>query len=336
MGAGPQTRPHRARDLKTADGHRWTRAPLLPSAAAHALFSPSAAPGEPGGGRAPAAESTAVNLERPIDTEQGTLAGIPGNVPGGEPRAVSQRGAPDRSTVVEVGFMPGRPGFTESRGIVAPATIEVEGGYAFTADRTGGLASHTSYVPGLVVHLGFDARTEFRIAAAGFTRQTLRSSAGIFQSSGFGDVQAGMKLLALREDEAGWEIGVIPMVSIPSRVSDVSSFGYDPSLTISFARTLQGRCDISGMVSWARPTVEGARQAQYSGSVSVAREIWGKWGGSVEVFAISDPATGLAQWNLGAALAREIGPHLEADLYVGHSLSHLAPEWSLDAGFVVR
>jgi len=244
--------------------------------------------------------------------------------------------ATDASAEQETAIVPGRPGFTESRGVVPAGVIQFEGGYAFTADETDGLASRTSCLPGAVVRFGLDGRAEFRIAGAGFTRQTQHSPLGRSETSGVGDVQIGMKILALHEREAHVEVGVVPMVSIPSRVSPVSSFGYDPSLTVSLGRALPRGFDATGLVRGAWLTVGDTREVQYSGSVSVGHAIWNGWGGSAEVFTQSDAVTGALQWNLGTALARQIGRRLQIDFDLGHSLNRLAPTWTFGAGFVVR
>jgi hypothetical protein len=233
-------------------------------------------------------------------------------------------------------LVPGRPGFTESRGVVPAGAIQFEGGYSFTADEADGLVSRTSSAPGAVVRVGLDGRAEFRIAGTGFIHQTLRSSLGGSALSGFGDVQLGLKILALRERDTGVEIGVIPMVSIPSRVSAVSSCGYDPSLTVSVARALPKGFDAAGLVRGAWLTMSGGRETQYSGSVSVGHAMWGGWGGSVEVFTLSDPVTSALQWNFGAAVASRLGRRVQIDLDLGHALNHPAPTWTFGAGFVVR
>jgi hypothetical protein len=244
--------------------------------------------------------------------------------------------AADASAGEESTLVPGRPGFTESRGVVPAGAIQFEGGYTFTADETDGLHSRTSNLPGAVVRFGLDGRAEFRIGAAGLTRQTQQSVLERSESTGFGDVQIGMKILVLREPQAGFEIGVVPMLSIPSRVSAVSSFGYDPSVTVSFARALPRGFDAAGLVRTASLTVGDSRGAQYSGSMSVGHAIGRAWSGSAEVFTVSDPTTRALQWNLGTAVARRLGQRLQVDLSLGHALNHLAPAWSFGAGFVVR
>ena len=341
-----QARAAGTRDLKPAGVHLvWEE----PPAASHGT-----APGVPSGGvvlqwspsdaghtsTAPV-EPTAVKAvkeEEPIAPEPTAVAAASTAAPAAESvRApMPPAAASDAPTGAEVELVPGRPGFTESRGVVSAGVAQFEGGYAFTADETDGLASRTSNVPGAVVRFGLDGRVEFRIAGAGLTRQTQTSALGRSQSVGFGDVQIGMKIMALREREAGVELGVIPMVSIPSRVSAVSSFGYDPSLTLSFGRALPKGFDATGLVRGAWLTVGGARATQYSGSVSVGHAIWNGWGGSAEMFTLSDPVTGALQWNLGTAVARQIGRRLQVDVDLGHSLNYLAPTWTFGAGFVVR
>jgi len=255
---------------------------------------------------------------------------------GGRERLPPLPGAGERGESSEAWLVPGRPGFTESRGVVPARALQLEGGYSFTADNTDGLVSHTSSMPGAVVRIGLDGRTELRIAGAGLTRQTQTSALEQSRSVGFSDVQVGVKVMALRERDSGVEVAVVPMISIPSHANAVSSFGYDPSLTVSFARALPREFDATGLVRWASLTVGGGRATQYSGSVSVGHEIWNGWGGSAEVFTLSDPITGALQWNLGAAVARPVGRRLQVDFDLGHSLNYLAPTWTFGAGFVVR
>jgi hypothetical protein len=220
--------------------------------------------------------------------------------------------------------------------VVPAGAIQVEGGYTFTADETDGSHSRTSNLPGAVVRFGLDGRAEFRIGAAGLTRQTQQSVLERSDSTGFGDVQIGMKILVLRERQGGFEIGVVPMLSIPSRVATVSSFGYDPSLTVSFARALPRGFDAAGLVRTASLTVGDSRGVQYSGSMNMGHAIARAWSASAEVFTASDPTTHALQWSVGTAVARRLGQRVQVDLGVGHSLNQLAPAWSFGAGFVIR
>ena len=340
----PKARAAVARDLKPAGVHlMWGEPPAASHDAVGASGGVAIQWNVGDAGRAsPAAVEATVKAE-PIAPEPVAVAAAPATAPEAAP-AVEPAAAPTPSAAAtadapagaEVVLVPGRPGFTESRGVVPAGAIQFEGGYAFTADETDGIVSRTSNVPGAVVRVGLDGRTEFRIASAGLTRQTQTSVLGRSQSSGFGDVQIGMKIMALRERDAHVEVGVVPMVSIPSRVSPVSSFGYDPSLTISFGRALPKGFDATGLVRGAWLTVGGARAMQYSGSVSVGHAIWNGWGGSAEMFTLSDPVTGAPQWNLGTAVARQLGRRLQIDFDLGHSLNFLAPTWTFGAGFVVR
>jgi hypothetical protein len=277
---------------------------------------------------AAAATTVAAAADTAIPTAASTTAA---SAPAAAETASSPAEEPGESDLV-----PGRPGFTESRGVVPRGALQVEGGYSFTADRVDGVSTQTSAAPGAVLRLGLGHRAEVRLGSAGLVYQRVASSFDRATSSAVGDTQVSMKVLLTTERTAPVEIGVVPSLSIPSRQAGASTFGYDPSLTVSAARELPRGFDLTGLVRASWLTIDGARTFQPSASLATAHDVVARWVASGEVFVTPDPLSGETTWNVGVAMARNLGRRLQLDLDAGHSLNRAAPTWAFGAGFVVR
>jgi hypothetical protein len=277
---------------------------------------------------AAAATTVAVAAETALTETASTPAA---SAPAAADTASSSAGEPEESDLV-----PGRPGFTESRGVVPRGALQVEGGYSFTADRADGVSTWTSAAPGAVVRLGLGHRAEVRLGSAGLVYQRVTSSFDRVSSSAVGDTQLSMKMLLTTERSAPVEIGVVPSLSIPSRQAGASTFGYDPAVTVSAARALPRGFDLTGLVRASWLTIDGARTFRPSASLATAHGVVARWVASGEVFVTPDPLSGETTWSVGAAVARNLGRRFQLDLDAGHSLNRAAPTWAFGAGFVVR
>ena len=223
----------------------------------------------------------------------------------------------------------GRPGITESAGVAGRGVVQFEGGLEFDATRAAGVWSRTVLLPD-VLRVGLTSRLEVRLFGDGLTVDRTLSA----HDSGLADLAVGAKYIVLDARHAGFELAVIPALSLPTGADRLSSHRYQPSLTLSIARDLPAGFDLgaSAGTTWTR---DPAQRRTRAASLAIGHPITGPWSGYGEV-AAADGDAGAVDWLGDAGLSRTIGRNAQIDVELGHRLAGGAPEWMIGAGLVVR
>ena len=105
------------------------------------------------------------------------------------------------------------------------------------------------------MRLGVAGKTEVRLALPDYFYNDDTSSGF---ANGFGDLSLGLKQ-QLRPTRGGFDVSLIPFVSLPTGANRISSHGYDPGIQLPWSRSLTKNWTAAGMFSLMRPT-EGARR----------------------------------------------------------------------------
>ena len=118
-----------------------------------------------------------------------------------------------------------RPAVTASSVVVPPGSVQAENGFAETASQ----GQHTVDGPETLLRWGVASKTELRLTAPDYFGQ-IEGSPG---SSGFGDVEIGMKQQL--GPAHGFDVSLIVSLSLPSGAAAISSHGDDPSVQLPWS-----------------------------------------------------------------------------------------------------
>jgi hypothetical protein len=222
-----------------------------------------------------------------------------------------------------------RPDFTESSEVVGRGLFQLEGGFSYEGDR--GVRSVA--VPGALLRLGVSPRVELRLGTDGFVSQR----AGGIRVSGAGDMEVGAKIRLFDQAAAGVDIAILPALSLPTGSDSQSSGGADPSVKVTWARSLPRDFGLTGNLNVASMTDGGARFTQQAFSLSLGHPLLAGWGGFVETYGFSPMERGGgAGLTLDGGLTRPVGANLQFDVEAGRGLTPEAPDWFVGFGVAIR
>jgi hypothetical protein len=133
---------------------------------------------------------------------------------------------------------------------------------------------------------------------------------------------------------AGFDMAIIPKVSMPTGRAGFSSEGYDPTLKITWAHDLMAGFGLSGNVNVASATEAGSRNTERTISVSLDHDFGRRWGAYWESYGTL--AGGSCACTVNTGVTRALGPHMQADVEVGRGVTSAAPDWFVGVGFAIR
>ena len=187
--------------------------------------------------------------------------------------------------------------------------------------------------PLALARIGLGHRTELRLGTDGFATVT---SAGV-RTSGSADVEVGLKVRLLDQSRAGIDMALIPMASLPTGSQAFSSNAIDPTVKVTFARSVPAGFDLTGNVNVAGISDGHGRFVQNAVSILVGHDlIWGL-GGFLESYRFSEldrggtPATTI-DWGV----SHSVGLGMQADIEAGRGVSAAAPDWFVGFGFAIK
>ena len=188
-----------------------------------------------------------------------------------------------------------------------------------------------------LVRIGLSDRVELRFSADGFVASSLKAADGTVYSHGASDMEIGVKVRVFHSEAWGFDAAVIPMVTVPTGSSAMSSGAYDPTLKLTYAKSLGHGFDMSGNVNFSRVTDGGDVFSQRAYSVSFGHDLGGKFGAYWEVYGFSRlDKDGAAAWTLDTGVSRSVGANAQVDVEIGRGITEAAPDWFFGCGFAVR
>jgi hypothetical protein len=242
--------------------------------------------------------------------------------------------ASDTSTIGDIA--PDRPGLGDGSGIVGRGVWQIETGWSFESERQDGTVLHELALPLALFRMGVTDRFELRVSADGLLSDT-SSSPSSRRTSGRSDVEVGAKLKLLESARTGFELSVLPIVSLPIGSSAFTSGGYDPTVEMAWAQSLPRGFSLSGNVTAASVSEDDHRFTQHILTVSVDRDLPVGWNGFAEAFrASSFGRDGDAVWIVDGGATRRLGRHAQFDISVGRGVTAAAPDWFISAGVSLR
>jgi len=222
-----------------------------------------------------------------------------------------------------------RPDFTESSDVVGKGLVQIENGTSLEFDDTGDGRRRTVTAPLGLVRIGVSERVEIRLSTDGFV-----SAPG---AHGVADLEIGAKVRLLHSDAWGFDAAVIPMFTVPTGSAAMTSGAYDPTLKLTYAKTLGRGFELSGNVNFSRVTDGAEVFGQRAYSVSVGHDLAGGWGAYWEAYGFSRlEKDGAAAWTLDTGVSRGLGRNMQIDIEAGRGITAAAPDWFVGAGFALR
>ncbi len=219
-----------------------------------------------------------------------------------------------------------RPQITEASTVVPCGSLQLENGFAVTGDAgEGGLDLTETWM-----RFGIPAKGEVRVGVPDYyTNDSVTSGF----SSGFGDLSLGFKQQL--GPAHGFDVSLIPSLSLPTGANRISSHGYDPSLQLPWSRGLSKNWTVAGMFAVYWPTQPAGRNTTGQATLYFDRQMtttidaWGEYAGSF-------PERGGPEHILNFGACMKPTPHQQIDFHASFGLSAAAPDYSVGLGYSVR
>ena len=216
-----------------------------------------------------------------------------------------------------------RPSVTASSTTVPQGGLQLESG--LQATDNGG--QWTLDLPELLIRYGLLRKTELRLIAPNYF---LSLPTGGSSRRGFGDV--GLAVEQQLGPVGGFDLAMIPSISLPSGARGVSSGGYDPGLQLPWSRALSADWAVAGQLASYWPTLNGTRNYTSELTVLVDRQLGAGWDVFVE-YAADVPQHGGSRQLAHLGTTYRPSPHHQIDLHAGFGLTPAAPTSFVGLGY---
>ena len=176
-----------------------------------------------------------------------------------QPATARNCGANAQSTIAT-----DRPQITNSSIVVPCGSIQFESGFQ-EADNAG---QRTFDLPETSVRIGIANKTELRVGVPDYFNN---DDAGSGFASGFGDLNLGFKQQL--GPARGFDVSLIPSMSLPTGASLISSHGYDAALQLPWSRSLSKNWTAAGQSAVMWPTESGRHNLTGQASAYFDRQL---------------------------------------------------------------
>ncbi len=220
-----------------------------------------------------------------------------------------------------------RPSITSSSVVVPCGSLQFENGFQETGN--GGQQSFDFLETS--VRFGVARKTELRLGVPDYFHN---ADTGSGFANGFGDLSLGFKQ-QLGPTRGGFDVSLIPSVSLPTGANLISSHGYDPTVQVPWSRGLSKNWTVAGQFSVMWPTVGAQRNVTGQSSVYFDRQLTQHWDAYVE-YSGAFPERGRPQHVIDFGTAYKISPRQQLDFHCGFGLSSAAPDHFIGFGYSVR
>ena len=219
-----------------------------------------------------------------------------------------------------------RPQVTNSSIVVPCGSLQFENGL----EQSGSARRQGFDLPETSIRLGIAKRLELRFAPPIYFNNVDSGSAF---ASGGGDSVLGLKLQL--GPVHGFDVSVIPSVSLPTGTSAISSHGYDPALQIPWSRSLTKVWTVAGQLSVLAPTQGSTRNVSGQASLYFDRALGSVWDAYLE-YSGQFAEFGGPQHILDFGAAYKISPHQQLDLHANFGFAAASPSHAIGVGYSVR
>jgi hypothetical protein len=141
---------------------------------------------------------------------------------------------------------------------------------------TGTAGQHSPDFPETTIRFGVATKTELRISIPNYFQNDAAASG----ANGFGDLSLGLKQQL--GPIGGFDISLIPSVSLPTGMNSISSHSHDPTVQLPWSRSLTKIWTVAGQFGVTWPTESGRRNVAGQTSLYVDRQLTSPWDAYVE------------------------------------------------------
>jgi Putative MetA-pathway of phenol degradation len=180
------------------------------------------------------------------------------------------------------------------------------------------------------MRFGVAGKTELRFAVPDYF---YNEDTGSGYANGFGDLTLGFKQQL--GPTRGFDVSLIPSVSLPTGANRISSHGYDPAIQLPWSRSFAKNWTVAGMFSLMWPTEGTRRNLTGQSSVYLDRQLTPPWDAYVE-YSGAFPRRGGPQHVIDFGTAYKPSPHQQLDFHWNIGLSSAVPDYSIGFGYSVR
>jgi hypothetical protein len=219
-----------------------------------------------------------------------------------------------------------RPQITNASTVVPCGSLQFENGF----EQTGSAHKQGFDAPETSIRFGIANKTELRLGVPNYLYQT---NAGTAFANGASDLLLGFKQQL--GPIHGFDVSIIPSVSLPTGANAISSHGYDPSLQVPWSRSLTKVWTAAGQLSLLDPTSSGQRNLTGQASMYFDRALGSVWDAFVE-YSGQFPQRGGPQHTIDFGAAYKISPHQQLDLHCNFGFAATVPSHAIGIGYSVR
>jgi hypothetical protein len=220
-----------------------------------------------------------------------------------------------------------RPQITSSSVVVPCGSLQFENGFLVTTPKGG---QRGFDLPETSVRFGIARKTELRFAPPDYFYNDDTASG---YTNGFGDLSLGFKQQL--GPTHGFDLSLIPSVSLPTGANAISSHGYDPSLQLPWSRSFAKNWTVAGMFSLLWPTEASRRNLTGQSSLYFDRQLTQPWDAYIE-YSGAFPQRGGPQHVIDFGTAYKLSLHQQLDFHWSFGVSGAAPDHSIGLGYSVR
>ncbi len=245
-----------------------------------------------------------------------------------------------------------RPTFTPANTVVPRGRLQIESGWTFNYERSGGTHTEVYDFPELAFRYGLTDRLEFRTFWLGQTDDDAQSSSRRARRpvGGPGDMEVGFKWQLFPGDkERKW----IPTTALITSIfaptggsSQLSSETVEPYINLIYGWSLTDKLTLAGCTGYT-----GFRTHNQEGSVSVADQYQRYHQSLVAFFSATDRTTLFYEWYIftftnsadnrplnfmDGGLLYRLTPNIQVDIRAGFGLSGRPDDFFTGTGFSIR
>lgn len=180
------------------------------------------------------------------------------------------------------------------------------------------------------MRLGIANKTELRLGVPLYFHN---DDTGSGFASGFGDMTLGFKQQL--GPTHGFDVSLIPSLSLPTGANPISSHGYDASLQLPWSRSLSKNWTAAGQFAVMWPTESGRHNLTGQSSVYFDRQLTAPWDAYVE-YSGAFPQRGGPQHTIDFGTAYKPSPQQQLDFHCGFGLSAAVPDHIIGIGYSFR
>ena len=233
-----------------------------------------------------------------------------------------------------------RPDFTEASVTVGRGVAQVEMGYTFTTDKSGGQRTIEHSFPEMLWRVGLFAEwLEFRIAYNHGANDVALNGAPVSSASGAEDLYLGLKIGLTPQEGILPEMAIVPQMTVPSGGRDFTADEVLPGVNWLYGWDINDFLSAGGSTQVNRAN-DGAGNfyAEFAQSLTFGYTLTEKLGAYTEwfVFIPHGDTTAQSEHYFNGGFAYHVTNNLQFDVRAGLGLNEAADDFFTGVGAVVR